>query len=149
MICHELVGRELGKSGEVTYFTGHVLRGSDRIDDEIAASWGFTTPTELAVCDVLIHKSLWDEELPELTLHEQGTYPIAVRLGLDVLPTAERPLYLGLGIEAARSPDLPRHVERLQYVMDRLGWDATAFRVFRVRTEYPILHTRVRVRFCK
>jgi hypothetical protein len=43
----------------------------------------------------LIHKSLWNERLPVLTLHEHGTFPMGVRLGPDVLPTSERVIAVG------------------------------------------------------
>ena len=63
----------------------------------------------------------------------------------DLLPLTERAEYLGDGIDAARTPLIPRYADLLSYAMQRTGWRPEDFRVFRCRVDYPVLYTRIRL----
>jgi hypothetical protein len=146
--CHELVGDALGVPGEVTYFTGETCRGACPVPGSVpgaivAMTKTMDVPTGVFVGDMLIHRSVWGLRPPDVRV-------LAYNLDLeemdpDQLPVTERVEYLGDGVEAARTPLIPRYAEMLSYAMDRMGWNGTEFRVFRCRADYPVLHSRVQM----
>jgi hypothetical protein len=150
---HELVTDNLGLTDEVTYFWGEATRGEWAAPDSVPPphSWEVTLtksvdiPLEAYSGDILVHKAIGKIRVPQVQVY-------AVRLDgskelreADLLPLTEKAEYLGDGIDAARTPMIPRYAEMLGYAMERVGWKPEEFRVFRCRVDYPVLYTRIRM----
>lgn len=154
---HELVSNALGPSGEVDYFIGMAFPGESAAPTSVPESelFMFKTvdlPMGVYIGDILIHRSIWDVHPPEV-----GVYAGTVAGGgsatefpeSDLLPVTEHAEYLGEGIDAGRTPVVPRYAEMMGYAMDRMGWKGDEFRVFRCRVEFPVLSSRIVVRLKK
>jgi hypothetical protein len=149
---HELVSSALGPAGEITYFTGDVIPAvyvppGSAPGSEVNLVKAVDLPTETFIGDVLMHASVWGTRAPEVRVY---AYPMDCAMEFrawDQLPLGESAEYLGEGIDAARTPLIPRHADLLEYAMAQMGWKGDEFRVFRCRVEYPIPYTRIRVTF--
>jgi hypothetical protein len=149
---YELMGEKLGASGEVTFFTGEVSRGVAPFADVGSESRpaleqfrGVGMPMAMYIGDMLVHKSLCDAAPPQVEVYAWPLDgPTAFRAS-DLMPLTERAEYLGEGIDAARTPLIPRYSQMLAFAMERMGWNPDDFRVFRCRVEYPLLHTRIKM----
>jgi hypothetical protein len=144
-IEYELVEGAVGNTGILTCVTGELLR---RVEPryrtgtyhDISQMLRMRTPCELAIFDVLIHRSLFGRRIePKLVVYSDL---FAEQTGpryrtCDVLPTEEQVEYLGMDLEAAEMGDVPRYSEMVRCALDRGGWDAKQFDVFRVRMRYP------------
>jgi hypothetical protein len=144
---HELVNDCLGRAGEVTYFTGDSYRDDTAAPGTEGSYLGFSKiidiPIQAYVGDILIHKSVWSTKPPEVDVSAfrlDGTLDYGEQ---DRLPMTERSEYLGDGVDAARTPLLPRYAEMLTYCIERMGWKPDDFRVFRCRVDYPVMYTRI------
>jgi hypothetical protein len=149
--CHELVSGNIGPAGEVTYFTGESVRAESVIPgrvpgSEVGLAKIIDSPIEVFVADILMHRSIWDTRPPEVGIYAAPPHPSLELRDASLLPMAESAEYLGDGIDAARTPLIPRYAEMLSLAMDTMGWKAEAFRVFRCRVDYPVLSSRIRVR---
>lgn len=146
--CHELVDQGLGAAGEVTYFTGESCRADTAAPGSvpgagIAMAKSMDIPIEVFTADLLMHRSTCDTRVPEVRVFAcplDGSMEVREA---DLLPMTERADYLGEGVSAGRTPLIPRYSEMVGYAMDRMGWNAEEFRVFRCKVEYPVMHTRV------
>lgn len=150
---YQCIPKSLGALGETTLFVGEIERACASIpglvpNSELSYAVGFGGPVELGLIDMLIHKSIWNDQLPEV-----ARYAISILDGSkefresDRLPIREKVSYLGRGLQAARTPEVPRHSELLAYAFERTGWNPEEFSLFRSRIEYPLMHTRVRYTF--
>jgi hypothetical protein len=144
---HELVNDNLGRAGEVTYMTGEAYRDDTAAPGSEGACVGFAKvidiPVQAYVGDVLIHKSVWSARPPEVDVSAfrlDGTLDYGEQ---DRLPITEKAEYLGDGIDAARTPLIPRYAELLTYTIERMGWKTDEFRVFRCLVKYPVMYTRI------
>ena len=147
---HEMVSNGLGPAGEVTYFTGESRRAESAAPGSVpgAEVMLFKTvdiPLETFTGDILIHQSLWGIVPPEVHVFACPLDGSTEFRDADLLPLTEKAEYLGDGIDAARTPLIPRHAEILSYAMDRMGWKPEDFRVFRCSVSYPVLYTRIRL----
>ncbi len=147
---HELVSNTLGASGEVTYFTGEASRADSVAPGSVPGSEATIAksvdiPIEVYTADMLMHRTIWDTRPPEVRVY---AYPLDGSKEFresDLLPLTEQAEYLGEGLYAARTPLIPRYAEMLSFAMERMGWKAEEFRVFRCRVDYPVLSTRIRM----
>jgi len=151
-VRHELSASGLGAAAEITIHLGRVLRACAVVPgavtgSEITIAKLIDTPTELFIRDVLLHESIWDDRLPEVAVYAHPADSSMEFHDSDRLPLSESVSLLGKGIDAARTPEIPRYADLLEYTFERMGWKPKEFRVFRCRVEYPVLHTRLRVTF--
>jgi hypothetical protein len=147
---YELISNALGSSGEVTYFTGQAIRGACPVPGTVAGSELMMSklvdiPLESFVGDLLMHKSVWDTRPPEVQMFACRLDGSPEFRDADRLPLSEQAEYLGEGLYAARTPLIPQYEDMLSYAMDRLGWDASEFRVFRCCVRFPLLYSRIRL----
>ena len=106
-------------------------------------------PVRTWAYDVLVHAPSFGRLEPRLTAYAD---PLAFdtaeyRERCAPLPLRERVEHLGRGPACAPCPDYPRHHELVGYACGMLGWDAEEFDLFRVRIEFPLVNSVVRVRF--
>jgi hypothetical protein len=145
---YELVGDKLGASGEVRFFTGEISRGAPMPGSaglEVTQFRGVGMPLGMYIGDILVHKDRCGTAPPDVNVYGWPLDGPREFRESDLLPLSEQAEYLGDGIDAARTPVIPRYMQLLTYAMERMGWDQSEFRVFRCRVEYPLLHTRIRM----
>ena len=150
-IDYELVEGAVGNTGILTCVTGELLR---RVEPryrtgayhDISQMLRMRTPCEMVIFDVLIHRSLFGQRIePKLVvfsdLFAEQVGP-RYRAG-DILPAQEQIEYLGMGLDVVGMEDVDRYPEMVKCALDRGGWDAEQFDVFRVRMKYPAIPTNL------
>ncbi|MEX2218513.1 MAG: hypothetical protein WD749_07090 [Phycisphaerales bacterium] len=154
-ISYELVSNGVGVSSDVSFALGHVMRASGVMPgsvagSEIAMSARVVAPWEVYIGDMLMHESVWDEGLPEVRVYAYPSQGSALEYrDADLLPIIEKTHYLGRGVDSGRTPLIPRYAEMMLYAMERVGWKPEEFRVFRCRVDYPVVQSRIRMRFAR
>jgi hypothetical protein len=150
-----LIADGIGSTSEVTYYTAHVVRECSiapgpEPDSDLTSLRVFTTPVEVSIMDVFMHESIWDEQLPEVKVYSHPIGRPVQALGpSDLLPVTEKAVYLGRGLDVARTPVIPRYPELLEYVLRRVGWKSQELRLFRCRANYPPLSALIAMRFSR
>jgi hypothetical protein len=148
---HELVSSELGPAGDATYFTGVVGRADAPAPKDGAVADAYVVkaidfPIETFFGDILLHKSLCGDLVPEVGVYALPQDGAMVFREWDRLPVAEQGEDLGDGLYAARTPLIPQYPDVLTYALERVGWNPEEFRVFRLCVEYPVLASRIVMR---
>ena len=64
-----------------------------------------------------------------------------------MLHLRETVIHLGKGPAVVHSPDVPRLAEMVEYACEQLGWDVNRFDAYRCRVEYPVMSSKVTMRF--
>jgi hypothetical protein len=147
---YEVISERLGSAGEVTYYTGEVVRAITTVpgsvpDSEVTLAKGVNTPLEAYSGDIIIHKSVWGTTPPEVKVYAWPMDNSTRAYQTNLLPLTERAVYLGDGAYKGRMQPVPRYSEMIQYAMDRMGWNGDEFRVFRCRVEYPVMYSLIRM----
>lgn len=152
---NELAAGPVGRTGATTFMAGSIIRrAARRYRDPENATMSLVarvrTPTALFVCDALVHETVFGPAAPRVGIYAD-LFGDAMRRGPGSeryrLPSVVTPEYLGMGAGAIQTPDIPRYPRMLQHVFDRLSWDASRFRVHRVRIEFPFTPSSVVVTF--
>jgi len=149
----ELAGESIGRFSEMDLAFGTVTRGIESPLDTDGRAWLgsnvlSTTPTGLLVSTLLVHRPSFGRVRPEMLIFANtpgSDAPQAVRR--VALPLRERIAELGPADRLAGSPDEPRLAEMLRTACDRAGWDLAEFDAYRVRVQYPVLHSVLRMFF--
>lgn len=145
----ELAAGAIGTVGATDWAFGVVERNS-RLRPEPGQRLPFVAHVSVAVetllIDILVHDSVTAEPSSKVATYvgfiessEDGEWD-ASRLNIN-----ESIVPLGRADAAAQRSDLPRYGELIHYACDRLGWDASQFKAYRCRVEYPILGTSLDV----
>ena len=101
------------------------------------------------IFDVLFHREIFGRRIePEFILYSDL---FAEHFGsgyrdCDRLPVRERLEYLGMGPTVAATPENRQHVEMIQCVLDKTGWDGAEFDVFRMQMRYPPIPSNLCIR---
>lgn len=136
------------RSAAFTIVNGYTIRNiAPGAVNGFAVSTSINTPSETAITHVLMHESLWDMRPPVVTVHEQETELELLKDGFGLLPQNEQARYIGRGIRNCDTPNVPRQAEMIQYVLNRLDWDAESFNAFRLWVDYPTIGSRIRLAF--
>lgn len=104
-------------------------------------------PSRALVFDLLIHKSLWAGLATDLRIYDttiNGAVdpfsPTSVAAELDIAETIQS---LGRGVRRFRTPDVPRYVELLTSICERMNWNPDEFEGRRCRITYPFYGSQV------
>ena len=128
----------------------HVLTHRTPGDEHAEHFLVLTTPCEVAQIDLFVHRELPFELPPELLVLSR------MELGVDLPPAIQRryrlPLdrpvqALGQGLTVAASAHVPRYLEMLGAVYERVGWEPEEFRGFRVELAFPPIPTVPMLRY--
>ncbi|MBN1514187.1 MAG: hypothetical protein JXB13_19380 [Phycisphaerae bacterium] len=107
----------------------------------VAASATISVPVKKLVFNVLLDDDMYRGCEPELILyrtHERGpASPNDPGRDIDRMESAASIQYLGRGPHCFHVTEFARHVELVQYVCDRMGWDINRLRGYRCRVQYP------------
>jgi hypothetical protein len=150
----ELAERAVGVSSAVDLVFGTVTQGvAGPVKDD--KPHGFHTmaktdlPAALMVLDVFVHAGDYGRLQPELYVYaDPGADDSHERRERSpLLKIRERVEYVGRGLTGTACADLPRYTETVAHLCGGLGWHADEFDVYRLRIEYPLMHTIVRVAF--
>ena len=144
-ILYELPAGPVGRTGELTCVYGSLIRsvGSQYADaDETICEIGsnLKMPVELMQKDLLIHESLGWAMNPRADLYSQlEGRPVRgrSRRGSTRLTLEAGVHELGRGLDTMATPHVPRYRELLAYTFEQIGWDASAFRGFRLSLPHP------------
>lgn len=150
----ELTENMVGLQGAVDLMFGTVTRGVAHQVSTADAEHGVHSmvtndvPTALLVQDVLMHTAYGDVQ-PTLTAYAD---PLAAesaeyRARATLLPVRYKVDHLGRGPSGATTSDFPRYAELIGYTCALMGWDPDEFNVYRVRIEFPLLHSVIRIAF--
>lgn len=143
----------IGSQSALTCLLGDILpEANARARDEhnrVHATHSFIrTPVEVLVHDVLIAPGTFSDIEPRVSVFgdQRSGAPGPSREG-DRLALRESVVHLGQGPSVLRTPDLPRYPDMVTYALEKAGWDARDFAVFRCRVEYPVMPSSVVVEF--
>lgn len=100
-------------------------------------------PMKRQVTDIFLHRDVYPGSRPQLGVFDTVPRGLATALDdpareADRLPFEESIEPIEGGLSESDVPALPRYVEMLRHVCERLGWDAGAFRGLRLDVEYPV-----------
>lgn len=154
VLRYEIFEGGVGNTSVSTCITGWVMRsgtGRWRTDDdhfgEHAVS--ISTPVEVVVHDLFVHKSLDFAMRPQMHLYSQlpngPLYPFD-GLELGKMPIAEEITELGMPADLT-TPELPRLPAMVEMACEKMGFSAKEFRGFRVRLKYPPIPTMLVMRY--
>lgn len=150
----DIQSREIGRQHAINLTLGQISRGCPLAKGEADQPYYQTcirvaTPTKLLVQFLLIHRPSFGAVQPELMIYRQtpGDDQIAVAKSAIQLPVRDDVQYLGTGRAVWQIPDVQEHAEMVQSSLDEIGWNPAEFDVFRLRIEYPVLHSAVRTGF--
>lgn len=147
MEIFELGPGPIGNSGVADICFGHYTLGEvPRYRDEHNENGEFhlflVSPVETLQFDLVLHKSLDVEELPDpilaLNFNHAETGPVE-RSPEEQLPMPEKPRLLFGARPAFSTPLVERYGEMTDLVFERLQWKPEDFRAWRLELSYPPL----------
>ena len=148
------VGESIGQRSSVNLVFGRIVRDvpleplEDGKEEGFGQSVSTTVPTALIIADQLVHRP----SFPKVEFRVDVRWP---RFPFETteesnklsLPFRERIVRLEAGVDGARTREVPQYIELLQYICDHRKWKMEDFDVYRLRIEYPILHTKISTDF--
>jgi hypothetical protein len=154
---YELVEGPVGKTAAVTCVTGLIRRGAAPRYRSTADQFGevmvtLTTPVEMAILDLLVHRSMMESMPPSAHLYSLlPGGPVYPRAGRDhgLLPMSERVSELGsgLGVPDIVTPEVPRYTQMVRRMLAAGGWSLGDFVGYRLRIKFPPIPTLAVLRF--
>lgn len=100
------------------------------------------TPAKRLSFDVFVHRDLYPSTEPELLVYDTSIRGVAdvndPGRDIDRMQTSDSPFSLGYGLDRTPLNELPRYRDLLEHVYGSLGWEAEAFRGYRLRSDYPL-----------
>jgi hypothetical protein len=135
----------LGKSGAISYFCRHDAPAVSQGEPDTIFSFNsfVAIPTEVQYVDALLPRG-WADPSTALAVYFACMHdPKAcfLRRPEDRFEGPARAVYLGRGVERLRAPEFERYPELISRILAQVGWDPQGLELFRVRVEYPLLHS--------
>ena len=153
---HELEEAPIGNTESITCITAQITRDvfksyrtrEDRFREVVVRA---RTPVERLVFDQIVHIDLIGPLEPELFIFGEFTgYDWAMsaefRNPHSCLPMNVSIHKLGMGIKATYTPYIQWYPDMVEDVFNRLQWDPSKFRTYRVVIDYPIIPSTVNMR---
>jgi hypothetical protein len=149
---YEVVQGPVGNTAAINCVVGTFARqiGSLRRDDgglsqeHLAA---IDTPVEGLLFDIFLHRSIELAGSPEPTLHSRLHGPLGKDKRSGDLHMPEDVQGLGDGPPVVATSDFSEYSGVIRSVFERLEWDASEFRGYRLQMKYPPLATTVAIRY--
>lgn len=150
----DVLSREIGRQGAISLTLGQIYRRcplARGLEGEpyYHINMRVGTPSALLQNYILIDRRSFGPIKPQVVAFRQtpGDENPAVALSAPQLLTRDEIRFLGTGRSTWNTPDLPRHEEMIQDAFNEIGWNPADFDVYRLRIEYPPLHSVIRVQF--
>ncbi|MBU0639218.1 MAG: hypothetical protein KKB50_10170 [Planctomycetes bacterium] len=158
MTNYMLAGNEIGTNAAVDVFAVNVVRGGRPLfrapeDPPVRPHWsaGVNLPAKILLMNILLHDDVWPGSDPQLLIYDMHVRGLAPpddpSRELDRMDVMESIQSLGRSVARFRASEVGRHVEMVQYVCDRLGWNSDYLRGYRVRVQYPLLNAQYCIAF--
>lgn len=157
VVHYSLAGNDFGPRSATDLVFAEINRGEmphvlhDAPQRKRHASADVTTPAKLLVYDLILHEDVFPGAVPNLYVYNTTFDGVAdvndPARDIDRFDLCETIQLLGTGVQKFSNPEMPRYVELLTDVCRRLGWDASRFRGYRCRIEYPIFGSQVTMAF--
>jgi hypothetical protein len=140
-----LAPQTLGKRGGVTYFSRHLTRSASQgtRDTHFSFNCFVSVPTELQFVDLLIPHGWVDPSTAASAFFACNHDPRAcyLRRAEDRLQPYAPAVFLGRGLERLETREFPQYPHLIAHVLTDLGWDADILELYRLRVDYPLLHS--------
>lgn len=151
----ELAERKVGLGGAVDLVFGTVTSGVPAAVPQPGSPHGFHAmakidfPSELLVMDVFVHAGDYGKLNPELYIYaDPGSEETKERRELSPqLRTRDKIVHVGRGLGSDAIRGIPRRTEMIAHLCGGMGWDPEEFEVYRLKIEYPLMHTVIRMAF--
>jgi hypothetical protein len=151
-----IVGDNVGQTSAVDLVFGQTVFNVPltelSVDGEKKIGFGssldMTTPTVVVILDKLVHRSTFPKLEVDFSVNwvNNPAFPQSPEHDYP-LNFGERLVKLDAGVDGARTYEVPRYIEMLEFVCDRCKWKIEDFDVYRVRVEYPLHYTRMWTKF--
>lgn len=113
-----------------------------------------STPSKRLVFDVFVHASLWQGAKPELGIYDTSfdgvvdvNDPTRAIDRIDTTHTLTPLPPCTPELDGIRNAHVPHHQELMEHVFTSMGWDASAFGVWRAAIDYPLYGAQIAVSF--
>jgi hypothetical protein len=105
------------------------------------------TPSEVLIHDCLVRRDICPPFSPRVdVMHDiSGRTLGELHREHERLPMRESVVYMGRGVDALETEEVPRYPEMIRTAMGKLGWDPNDYDAYRCRVEYPVVPSSVRV----
>ncbi len=137
--------------GEVWQNVKPLYQPESGLHTRCSTSMTFNIPVKTFAMNVLLEDSVWPGSEPELRLYRMVDRGIASpndpTREIDRLDCTSSIESLGHGVDRFHSTEYPRHVELVQHVCDKLEWDSSRLRGYRLRVQYPIASAQYSIVF--
>ena len=152
----DLLSSGIGRKSAIDCIGGGIIPGGggpryrDGKSSTFRMSVTLRMPCEYLLHDVLVHEDTFGHADPIAYSCQENLGDVAASTVSDdasCFGGFERPVYMGKGPSALKTPDFPRYAELGHYTFEKLGWDAERFDVYRYRLEYPIMPSIIVMRF--
>ena len=151
----KLATEGIGRQSTVDLAFGMVARNVIPPMDEVGgrrlvrSGVTFRTPTAELLQNFLIHRSLCEHlNLQTIAFMSMpGDESPGVARIAPQLTVSEKIQRLGAANRPMMTPEWPRYSELLKYAANKLKWDLSEFEVYRLRVQYPVFGSVVRMEF--
>ncbi len=137
--------RGIGSTSRTTVFVGAGVRDLPIPEDGLGVGCTIALPCEDVILDLAIPERLAPESEPRVFTTGVINDPMAAVQRTDDdawrMPGRETGRCMGTAFEAMRCPEVPNCPELLRAAIRRMGWEESAYKLFRARIRYPVLHT--------
>jgi hypothetical protein len=149
-----LAGGPVGNLGAFDCYFGYKAVGLPRLRDEnneySASATSISVPAELLIHDLLIHRDIAPVDVPEVVVYgfpHGGLEGPGAQTARNEIPCNVTINEVDGGVTSLATPRLPRYHKQVNSILDLMAWNPADFRVYRVQMAYPIMSSRVVVRF--
>jgi len=154
-ITSELDSPAVGNLGACTLrfgtaYLGHPVPGAPGTSDHnFDADVVVDKPVEVLISDCLVKPGLMRGARPTAEVLLGNNHGDAPALPGDIVPILgdHQIEYLGEGPDVLATRDVPDYPELMRAVAARLGWDIEGYEAWRLRLEFPVYQSTVRMRW--
>ena len=156
MVHYVLRDNGVGLGSMVDLLFADVMRGRYPVRKRVSprpATPGaiIVVPVKTLIVDVLVHEDVWPGVEPDLRMYDTAgrgvANPTDAGRDMDRIDVLESIQDLGRRVDGFRTKEVARYVEMVRFVCEKLGWDASRFRGYRCRVDYPVHGTQVSMIF--
>lgn len=146
-VQYSLLGEGVGLASATDVFFGdrvtNILRRWRSSEGrKVAVGPAIEVPSRVLLFDVLIHREVWRDAVPDLRIYDTTILGLAnpndSSRDADQLSLREEIEMLGDSMSFCRSDEVPAYTEILRYACTACGWSPDSFRAYRCRVQYPL-----------
>jgi hypothetical protein len=146
-----LTGGQLGQASASTCVVGDYQRAvftRFRTPGNLTASIGslIRTPCERLIYDMVVAQGTFGPIQPSVKVYSDHDGESRFTAG-TVLGVRETVRLIASGLRGINLPEVPNYSKIMAYTLDKLGWRADDFEVYRCIVDYPILPSSVAIVF--